>query len=145
MGYNKEIILVKDVDQKEFSALNLINLLEKDNWKETLSIIDRGQKFNWINAKSSAEFHEILKYKTHNDEYIGFTLRNEINGRYVTVNMDKTSIIFTLDINSKEDEMKWFNWYHNHLIPNLKEIIAKVEWRTNYDNEVIKSIEKNSI
>ena len=145
MGYEKEIILIKDAKSAEFSALDLLGALSSTKWKETLSIINRGNDFDWINAKNKAEFDEILKDKTSNKEYIGFSLQNQTNKRFVTVNMDESTITFSLDIEREENEEEWFNWYHEHLIPKLKGIIERVEWRSNYDNELINLIDKESI
>lgn len=145
MGYEKEIILIKDAKSVEFSALDLLNVLSSTDWKETLSIIDRGNDFDWINAKNKTEYDEILKYKVSNKEYIGFTLQNQTNERFVTINIDETTITFSLDIGREENEEEWFNWYQVHLISKLKRITERVEWRSNYDNELIKLIEKESI
>jgi hypothetical protein len=145
MGYEKEIILIKDAKSAEFSALDLLNVLSSTEWKETLLIINRGNDFDWIDAKNKTEFDQILKDKTTNKEYIGFTVQNETNKRFVTVNMDETTITFCLDIGREENEEEWFNWFHERLIPKLKKIIERVEWRSNYDNEIIKLIEKENI
>lgn len=144
MGYEKEIILIKDSKKSEFSALDLLKVLSSE-WNETLSIINYGHDFDWIDAKNKSEFDQILKDKIANKEHIGFTLQNQKNKRFVAVNMDETTITFTLDIGREEDEEEWFNWYHEHLIPKLKRIIERVEWRSNYDNEIIKLIYKESI
>ena len=60
MGYEKEIILIKDAKSAEFSALDLLNILRSTEWKETLSIIDRGNDFDWINAQNKTEFDQII-------------------------------------------------------------------------------------
>jgi hypothetical protein len=145
MGYEKEIIIIKDTKNIEFSALDLLDVLNPSEWKETLSIISRGDDFDWINAKNKIEFDEILKDKTRNKEYIGFTLQNKTNERFVTINMYNNTVIFTLDIRREENEKEWFDWYQENLISKFKRIIARVEWRSNYDNEIIKTIEKESI
>ena len=79
MGFEKEIIIIKDTQNIEFSALDLLDELNSSEWKETLSIISRGDDFDWINAKNKTEFDEILKDKTSNKEYIGFTLQNKLS------------------------------------------------------------------
>lgn len=145
MGYEKEIILIKDTKSVAFSAFDLLVALSSTEWKETLSIINRGDDFDWIDAKNKTEFDEILKDKTSNKEYIGFTLQNKTNERFVTVNMDKNTIRFSLDIGREENEKEWFNWYQEYLISKFKRITERVEWRSNYDNELIKTIEKESI
>ncbi|MBD0404134.1 hypothetical protein [Flammeovirga sp. EKP202] len=145
MGYEKEIILIKDTKSAEFSALDLLKVLSWSEWNETLSLIDRGDDFNWIEVKDKIEFIEILKDKTLNKEYIGFTIQHQTNKRFVTVNMDETTITFSLDIRRKENEEEWFSWYQNHLISKLKMIIKRVEWKSNYNNEIIKLIDKESI
>ena len=145
MGFEKEIIIIKDTQNIEFSALDLLDELNSSEWKETLSIISRGDDFDWINAKNKTEFDEILKDKTSNKEYIGFTLQNKNNERFVTVNMDNNTITFSLDIGREENEKEWFDWYQENLISKFKRIIERVEWRSNYENELIKTIEKESI
>lgn len=145
MGYEKEITITIDTKSNNFSALDLLNILNSTEWEETLFIINHGEDFDWINVKNKTEFDEILKYKTINKEYIGFTLQNKTNERFVTINMDKNQISFILDISREENEKKWFNWYQRHLISKFKSIAKRVEWRSNYNDELIKTIENKDI
>ena len=142
MSYEKEIILFK---KHEFTALELLNCLKDSSWKPTLSVIGRGEDFDWVDAKDQAEFEEILKDKTDLKEYMGFTVKHQQNGRFVTINMDEQHIIFNLDIERSENELEWFAWYFEELVLNvstLKEKVDKVEWRSGYDHELLKTITK---
>lgn len=149
MGYEKEIILYKKNDTQDYSALELISSLHDSGWKPTLSLIDRGNDFDWIqlanNRKGHEKFQQIIEDKTVKNEYIGFQLQEKRTNRFVTVDLDRDKIIFSLDIGSNEDEKEWFYWYNSNLIPKLRDIdskIKRIEWRTGYDNEVIK-VENN--
>ena len=149
MGYEKEIILVKKDQSTHWSPIELIDLLKKTVWKPTLFILDRGTDFNWTQLELSedgeAEFRAILKDKSDVHEFIGFTIKHKINNRFTTVNIDGAKIIFTLDIGRHENEMKWFQWFDDNLIQLLQGLIQKtcrIEWRTGYDNEIIRQIEK---
>ncbi len=145
MGYEKEIILTKNARSSNFTALHLLDVLKATDWKETLFVIDRGDDFDWINAKGEIAFREILTYKTVKKEYIGFTLQHQKNKRFVTVNMDEEMINFSLDIDRNEDELSWFKWYHEEIIRKLKDLVEVVEWRSNYDNEIIKLFKKEEL
>lgn len=145
MGYEKEIIIIKNTKSVDFSALDLLDEIRSSEWKETLFVISRGDDFEWIVAKNKTELDDVLRDKTSNKEYIGFTLQHKTNKRFVTVNMDNSTIIFSLDVGRDENEREWFDWYQENLITLFKRIIERVEWRSNYNNEVIKIIEKESI
>ncbi|KXX66632.1 hypothetical protein [Flammeovirga sp. SJP92] len=144
MSYEKEIVLFKKKQNSVFSAIDLIKILEDHSWKPTLLTIDCGSDFNWVNAEDKADLERILKHKTVMDEYIGFTLQNSINEKFVTVNISKDIIIYTLDIEKNECENTLFLWFHTQLVDNIdiiKGLIEKVEWRSNYNNIVISLIE----
>lgn len=145
MGYEKEIILIKDAKSAEFGALDLLNIFRSTEWKETLAVIDRGDEFDWINAKNKLELDQILRDKTINKEFIGITLQNQKNKKFVTIHIEDERITFILDIGRNENELHWFNLYQEQLISKLKGIVERVEWRSNYDNEVIKIIDKKSM
>ena len=145
MGFEKEIILVKNANSRKFSALDFLNILKPTDWKETLFVIDRGNDFDWINAKDKLSFEEILVDKMANKEYIGFTIQNQKNKRFVTINIDKDRLIFTLEIDRNENEASWFSWYHEEIVKKLKEIVEVVEWRSNYDNEIIKLFKQEDL
>ncbi len=140
MGYEKEIILFKNVKSVDFSVLNLLENLDNSNWKITLLIIDRGENFNWIKAKNKIDFLEILNDKITKNEYIGFTLKHQEKEKFLTVNVGDHKIRFCLDINRNENELDWFSWYYRQIELQLKPIIEKVEWRSGYDNSLIKLI-----
>lgn len=151
MGFPKEIILYKNHSAEDFSALELIDALRNTSWKTTLSIIDRGNKFDWIQLKidigGEQEFENVLRDKTRQNEYIGFQLYNKVANRYVTVNIDKDKILFNLDINRNEEELYWFEWYQEHFIKYINKNhsrFSKIEWRSKYDNDIIKTIENKS-
>lgn len=152
MGYEKEIIVFKKTEYSEFSAIDLIDSLKETPWEPTLSIIDRGNDFDWIqlesNNKGHDEFIKIIKDKINLNEYIGFILKNSLSNRFVTVNMYNERIAFSLDIMRSENELEWFDWFYENLIQKaigLIDTASRIEWRTNYSNEIIKLIEDKNI
>ncbi len=151
MGYPKEIILYKNHNTNDFTAIELIDFLKKTFWETTLFLLDKGNEFDWVqlepNKNGEKEFEKILKYKTELKEYIGFTLINRELNRYVTVNIDQERVLFDLDIRRDEDELKWFDWFYENLILSingLQKRFIKIEWRTNYDNDIIRTFENNN-
>lgn len=148
MGYNREIIVIKKIDYNSYTATDLVNYLKETIWYPSLFVIDTGDGFNWIQLEKAEngelEFEHILKSKTLRDEYIGFTIINKHNNRIVTVNLNSSEIIFTLDIGKDDNESEWFEWYYNSLIKQsdeLFEISSRIEFRSGYNNEVIETIE----
>jgi len=150
MGYEKEIIVFKKTEFSKFSAIDLLDSLKQTSWEPTLSVINRGNDFDWIqlasNNEGHAEFIKIIEDKIKLNEYIGFILKNSSNDRFVTVNMYKERISFSLLIMRTENELEWFEWYYDNLIKKANSLIDKasrIEWRTNFDNGIIKLIEFN--
>lgn len=145
MGYQKEIVVTKNSNCTNCSVLKLLDKLDASLWTPTLSLIELGSDSNWVtldkNLDGEREFIKIIAVKEQLKEYIGFTIRSEENKRHVHVNIDHDRIIFDIEIDKDENELKWFNWYHKNLVvPILNEFDAslKVEWRSNYDNRILK-------
>ena len=94
------------------------------------------------NQGSSNKFLELIQEKTKLKEDVGFKMFNEPSNRWVTININRDRILFDLGIYRGENEEELFLWFHNELISPLKshqEKFLKIQWRTNYDNEIIRT------
>jgi len=145
MSYSKEIILYLNPSVGGFTAVNLIDSLQNSGWKPTWNVIDVGEEFDWIQLDATdegkEEFFNILAEKTDLNEFIAFSLRNETANKFAHISVYETSFLIDLEIGKDEDELEWFDWYQQNLvlkIQGFETLFDKIEWRSNYANDVIR-------
>ena len=151
MGYTKEINCYKKEEFSDFNGLDLIEMLKRTDWEVKLFLIDKGNDYDWISLEENKEgqmkFKNILEYKVKNNETIGYSIFNKQVERFVSVafyNVDN-SVCFDLEIGRDENELEWFEWYHQNLIVPIekqKAVFSKIEWQTGYKFEIIKVIKR---
>lgn len=144
MGYCKEIILFRN-ETSALTAIDILNELTTKNWTLTLYAIDRGDDFDWVEFTSEEELRDALIDKTTHQEYISFSLQHTKTDRFVTIDVNNDKVLFTLDIGRNEDENHWFEWYHHQVVSLFVKHATCVEWRTDYDNRVIRIFESRSL
>ncbi len=145
MSYSNEIFLYKNLDQGDFTVFDLLESIKDTPWEVTYSLLDKGNAFDWVQlgVNERERFFEIIRYKTQAKELIGLSLVNKNENRLIHVHVYSDSLLLDVEIRKGENEEDWFSWYHKNFvlkIPTLNIQFSSIEWRTGYENKVIKLI-----
>lgn len=150
MGYRSEIIVYQKQNLKETQLFELYKYLIEDGWSIS-SKWDNGaiqysvNSGDWLEfpLNQLSEFEKILKEQSKGTSWITIMFNKKTLDRAVWLTRFEYKYCFELQIASNdEQELYWFHQFHNELINSINKLnhIHHIEWRTGYDNKIIKVI-----
>lgn len=148
MGYRSEINIIQNPYFKENQLVELYNNLIDDGWTVSTKWDSGAIQYsinpgNWLELPKTEikQFEEILSHQSKNSSWTCFMLSIEELDKVIWVTQQENNFSIEFQIPSNDDdELIWFEKFHNLLIKSIKKIkqVNHIEWRTGYDSRLIR-------